>query len=444
MRPRRRAAQTQIGVDNPLRTGESQQAAVRVNDAIYLAYGFGNTFLVTTSAGNVVIDTSSAVRAPRAKELLQRENAGPIKYIVLTHAHGDHAGGVPLWKAADTQVIAQKEHYEFVNYQTRLAGFFAERNAAQFNFQRPADRSRGPATTARRSRRRCSSTIATSSRSATRSSSCCSTPGETPDHLTVWIPKYRAAFVGDNYYESFPNIYTLRGTKPRWALDYIASLDKVLALKPELLLPSHGEPVRGNAEITRRLTQYRDAIAYVHDAVVRGMNEGKDVFTLMHEIKLPPELVVGEGYGNLIWSIRGIYEGYAGWFDLQPATMYDVPMAAVFPDLAKLAGGAEPVTKLAAQYVEARPLCRSVAPDRGRARERSAVPACARDAAESAGKPAREIEEQQRARLARLPHQVGEEEVVGLKPDPQQSEVRLRGSDFSPTPSPPPAPAPTR
>ena len=86
-------AQTQIGVDNPLRTGENQQAAVRVTDAIYLAYGFGNTFLVTTSAGNVVIDTSSVVRAPRAKELLQRENAGPIKYIVLTHAHGDHAGG---------------------------------------------------------------------------------------------------------------------------------------------------------------------------------------------------------------------------------------------------------------------------------------------------------------------------------------------------------------
>ncbi len=101
-------AQTQIGVDNPLRTGESQQAAVRVNDAIYLAHGFGNTFLVTTSAGNVIIDTSSVVRAARAKELLQRENAGPIKYIVLTHAHGDHTGGVPLWKGADTQVIAQK------------------------------------------------------------------------------------------------------------------------------------------------------------------------------------------------------------------------------------------------------------------------------------------------------------------------------------------------
>lgn len=36
-------AQTQIGVDNSLRTGENQQAAVHANDAIYLAYGFGNT-----------------------------------------------------------------------------------------------------------------------------------------------------------------------------------------------------------------------------------------------------------------------------------------------------------------------------------------------------------------------------------------------------------------
>jgi alkyl sulfatase BDS1-like metallo-beta-lactamase superfamily hydrolase len=345
-------AQVQIGVDNPLRTGEGQQAAVRVNDAIYLAYGFGNTFLVTTSAGNVVIDTSSVVRAPRAKELLQRENAGPIKYIVLTHAHGDHTGGVPLWKAADTQVIVQKEHYEFVNYQTRLAGFFAERNAAQFNFQRPQT---GP--WAGNYGAKIEATVQFDDRYeftlGDTKFELMSTPGETPDHLTVWVPKYKAAFVGDNYYESFPNIYTLRGTKPRWALDYVASLDKVLALKPELLLPSHGEPVRGNAEITRRLTQYRDAIAYVHEATVRGMNEGKDVFTLMHEIKLPPELVVGEGYGNLIWSIRGIYEGYAGWFDMLPTTMYDVPASAVFPDLARLAGGAGPVTKLASQYVEA-------------------------------------------------------------------------------------------
>ena len=154
----------------------------------------------------------------------------------------------------------------------------------------------------------------------------------------------------------------------------------------------------------------------MHDAVVRGMNEGKDVFTLMHEIKLPPSFVVGEGYGNLIWSIRGIYEGYAGWFDMLPATMYDVPMAAVFPDLAKLAGGAEPVTKLASQYVEAGRLVEALHLTEVAPRERSAVASRARDAAQGAGKLACEIEEQQRA-VARLSHQVGEEEDVGLKPD---------------------------
>ncbi len=179
------------------------------------------------------------------------------------------------------------------------------------------------------------------------------TPGETPDHLTVWIPQYGAAFTGDNYYESFPNLYTLRGTKPRWALDYVRSLDRVMALQPEIVLPSHGLPVRGNARITERLTRYRDAIQYVHDAVVKGMNEGKDVYTLMGEIRLPRALEVGESYGKLSWSIRGIYEGYTGWFDMNQATMYEQAPSSVYPGLVKLAGGPRPVVERARERLEA-------------------------------------------------------------------------------------------
>jgi alkyl sulfatase BDS1-like metallo-beta-lactamase superfamily hydrolase len=345
-------AQQQIGLDDPLSTGAEQQAAVRINDSIFLAYGFGNTFMVTTSAGNVIIDTSSAVRAPRAKELLQRVSAAPIKYIVLTHGHRDHTGGVKLWRAPDTKIIAQQEHYELTNYQIRLSGFFNERNTAQFNYPRQ----QVVATPGNYAAEMLPTVLFDDKYEFTLGGvrfELYSTPGETPDHLTVWLPKYRAAFVGDNFYESFPNIYTLRGTKPRWALDYVNSLDKVLALKPEILLPSHGDPIYGNAEITRRLTQYRDAIRYVHDAVVAGMNAGKDVYTLMREIKLPPALKIGESYGNLAWSIRGIYEGYAGWFDLNPATMYDVPVSDVFPDLTRLAGGPDALVTLAVQRVEA-------------------------------------------------------------------------------------------
>lgn len=187
-----------------------------------------------------------------------------------------------------------------------------------------------------------------------------STPGETPDHLTVWIPKYKTAFIGDNYNGfgepepmSFPNIYALRGTKPRWALDWIRSIDKVLSLKPEVLLSGHGEPIVGNADITRRLTRFRNAIQYVHDEVVKGMNSGKDVFTLMQEIELPASFDMTESFGKVSWSVRGIYDGYAGWFDMNPSTIYELPPSSVYPDLVGLAGGPEPLVRLAQERLEA-------------------------------------------------------------------------------------------
>ena len=341
VQPMSRAQQEQMS-DNPLvllRAGQDQKKALKFGEAIYQAIGFGNTFMVVTEAGVVIIDTSMQFNAARHKQLLQAENAGPIKYIILTHAHGDHTGGVPTWKQPDTKIIAQKNHADFQHYQTRLNGFFAHRNAAQFSLRIP-----DPGPWRGNYAAKIEPTILFDDKYEFELGGVkfevFSTPGETPDHATVWIPKYKAAFIGDNFYTSFPNIYTLRGTQPRWALDYVNSLNKILALKPEIVLPSHGTPITGNAEIVKQLTRYRDAIQYVHDETVKGMNAGKGVWTLMNEIKLPPDLDVGEGYGKLSWSVRGIYEGYVGWFDLNPATMYEKPASSVYPDVVKLAGGA--------------------------------------------------------------------------------------------------------
>src|SRR5713226_5952510 len=312
-----------------LRVGDK---VIKINEAISMVQGFGNTFMITTSEGNVIIDTSSALHARKHHQLLAAENKGPIKYIILTHGHGDHTGGVPLWKEPGTQIIAQKNHVEFMHYLTRLAGFYAKRNAAQFALNIPE-----AGDWAGNYGARIQPTILFDDKYEFTLGGVkleiYSAPSETYDHLMVWVPKYKAIFTGDVYYESFPNIYTLRGTQPRWALDYVNSLNKVLAFKPEIVIPSHGLAIRGNAEITRRLTQYRDAIQYVHDEVVKGMNAGKDVYTLMREIKLPSNLNVGESYGKLIWSIRGIYEGYVGWFDLNPATMYTRRRLRLIPTL---------------------------------------------------------------------------------------------------------------
>src|SRR5215831_2594706 len=339
--------------------GQDDEKPVKINDAISMVPAGGNVYLVRTLAGDVLIDTAMAEIAGEVKNAFDREPHGPIKYIILTHAHADHIGGISLWKEPGTQIIAQRNYVEFVHYVTRLEGFFAPRNAAAFNRSvqsaRPWPGNFGgkiePTLLFDESYKFTLGGI---------EFDLFSTPGETPDHLTVWVPAYKVAFIGDNYFgittpepNSFPNLYAIRGTKPRWALDWIKSLDTVLALKPEIVLNGHGEPIVGNAEITRRLTRYRDAIQFVHDETVKGMNAGKDVFTLMHEIKLPPKYDLTEIFGKVSWSVRGIYDGYAGWYDGNPASMYELPSSSVYPDLVRLAGGPEPLARLALDKIEA-------------------------------------------------------------------------------------------
>ena len=339
--------------------GQEQAKAVKISDSIYMAATTGNVYLVTTPAGNVIIDTASAGQAANARKLLLAESHGPVKYIILTHGHADHIGGIPLWKEAGTQIVAQRNYVEFVNYVTRLEGFFAPRNAAAFN--RPQE---AVTPWAGNYGAKIDPTVFFDEKYDFTLGGVefelFSTPGETPDHLTVWLPASKTAFIGDNYNGagipepmSFPNLYAIRGTKPRWALDWISSIDKVLALKPEVLLSGHGEPMVGNAEITRRLTRFRNAIQYVHDETVKGMNSGKDVFTLMQEIKLPASFDLTESFGKVSWSVRGIYDGYAGWYDMNPSTMYELPPSSVYPDLVKLAGGPEPLVRLALEKLGA-------------------------------------------------------------------------------------------
>jgi alkyl sulfatase BDS1-like metallo-beta-lactamase superfamily hydrolase len=320
------------------RVGQDQKEALKIGEAIYQGIGFGNTFMITTSAGNVIVDTSSANVAPRHRELLTKVSQAPVRYIVLTHGHQDHTGGAHLWAQEGTKIVTQRNFPPFCAYQDRLGMYFARANAAQFNF----DEARLKALY-ESPKNKVSPTVTFDERYDFELGGVkfgvFHTPGETPDALSVWIPKYKAVFVGDNVYDSFPNIYTLRGTTPRWALDYVASIDKVLALEPDVVLPSHGLPIKGSEEVVRRLTRYRDAIRYVHDETVRGMNDGKSVYTLMREIKLPAELDIGETYGKVSWSVRGIYEGYVGWFDLNPATMYAAAPNVADADLVELAGG---------------------------------------------------------------------------------------------------------
>ncbi len=84
--------------------------------------------------------------------------------------------------------------------------------------------------------------------------------------------------------------HTLRGDRVRSARLFIRSVNRVIDLEPETMITGHDEPIEGAARIRADLTRIRDATEYIHDETVKGMNAGKDLWTLMSEIKLPAHL----------------------------------------------------------------------------------------------------------------------------------------------------------
>jgi len=336
------------------------EGLIKVNDHIYQANGFGNTVMVTTGEGNVIIDTSLANTARRHRQKLDSVNAGPVKYVIITHAHADHIGGLHVWNEPGVEVIAQKNQVELLHYRTRLAGFMSQNSARQYpraaEFLKQRYKQMKEDGWPGNHDGKIDATILFDDKYEFELGGTkfvvLHTPGETYDQLSIWIPRYKAVHVADNFYNSFPNLYTLRGTKPRWALDYVESINKVIALEPEILVRGHGDPIAGKEKIRKKLIRYRDAILYVHNETVKGMNEGKSVYTLMQEIKLPQDLDFGEGYGKVIWSIRGIYEGYAGWYDGKSSSMYEMPVETVYPEVVKLAGGPGAIAIVAAEHLE--------------------------------------------------------------------------------------------
>jgi alkyl sulfatase BDS1-like metallo-beta-lactamase superfamily hydrolase len=154
------------------------------------------------------------------------------------------------------------------------------------------------------------------------------------------------------FFGHVPNLYTLRGDKIRSAMAFIHSVDRVIALNPETLINGH-DVFRGADEIRQTMTKVRDATAYLRDRTIDGMNAGSDLWTLMREVTLPPELALPQVHGKVPWIVRAIWEEHVGWFRYESTSeLYDTPPSAVWPDIVELTGGTAALNERARIHVE--------------------------------------------------------------------------------------------
>ncbi|MGO8860170.1 MAG: MBL fold metallo-hydrolase [Acidimicrobiales bacterium] len=324
-----------------VREGEGRQEAVRIGDHIFMSKGISNAYLVTTSEGDVQINTGMYNEAAEIKRRFGEVSGNPLKIIVFTQGHGDHVGGWSEFDAPGIETIAQANHADVRDYWQRLQPFYTRRTAKLWSQDiTNVDRSYRPPEPV-------VTTTFFDSHSFTlggRLFELYATPGgETTDSLVVWLPDEGTVFTGNLMGPLFghvPNLYTPRGDKYRSAIAYIHSVDRVIGLGAETLITGHGDPVRGVEEIRSRLSAIRDATEYLRNATINGMNDGVDLWTLMGQITLPPELEIPQGHGMVPWIVRAIWEEHAGWFRFESTTeLYDVPHSAIWPELIGLAGG---------------------------------------------------------------------------------------------------------
>jgi len=353
---------------NPARFGSGQ----RINDFIVLCEAFSNCYLLQTSAGNIQVNAGMGMEAPVIRHNFAAFSDAPLRHLILTQGHVDHVGGVAHFREHNPglAVIAQAGNPEHQAYDGRLGAFrgnrsafaFADKFAGAFAHFAQHDYTTFPAQDVPLP----DMLVEDCYRFALGGLELelIAIPGaETNDSLIIWLPQHKICLTGNLFgcpFGHFPNLVTIRGDRYRDALTVAAAVQVVLDLEPETILYGHHGPVLGAELIATELTVLRDAILYVHDETVKGMNAGADVHTLMASIQLPPELEVGQGYGKVSWSVRAIWENYAGWFKHASTTeLYAQPRSVIDQDLIELAGGVEAIIERARlklaehKYVEA-------------------------------------------------------------------------------------------
>ena len=152
----------------------------------------------------------------------------------------------------------------------------------------------------------------------------------------------------------WPNLGTVRSDRNRILEEYISTVNTMIDLEPEILLPGQDEPITDKEQIMSKLTLLRDAATYVYDEIWAGLSSGKDVYELMRDIKLPEEYAeLSQQHGRVEWTVRETVNQAGAWFQYKyTSELYPYRPTVVYPELVELAGGVDNVLGLAQKQLK--------------------------------------------------------------------------------------------
>jgi alkyl sulfatase BDS1-like metallo-beta-lactamase superfamily hydrolase len=157
------------------------------------------------------------------------------------------------------------------------------------------------------------------------------TPGtEAPAEMNFHFPEHRVLCIAENATHTMHNTLTLRGALVRdphvWAR-YLDEAIELFGADTDALFAGHHWPRWGSERIVDYLKKQRDLYAYIHDQTLRLINEGLTMREIAEVLELPPELAeewhCRGYYGSLSHNAKAVYQRYMGWFDGNPARLWE-------------------------------------------------------------------------------------------------------------------------
>ena len=360
----------------------AKQGLYEVVPGIYQVRGLdiSNVSFVEGDSGLIVIDPLISTEVAAAALHLYRAHRGdrPVVAVIYTHSHADHFGGVlGVTSQADVDagnvtVLAPEGFTAHAVQENVYAGPAMTRRAAYMYGSMLA---RGPQAHVGCGLGQAPSLgevaliVPTVDIRTTGEKHIIDgveiefqmAPGtEAPAEMHFYFPQFRALCMAENATHNLHNLLTLRGALVRdphaWS-GYLTEAIDTFAGRTDVVFASHHWPTWGRERVGEFLALQRDLYAYLHDQTLRLLNQGHTGAEIAEMFEMPPALDKAwhtHGYyGSVSHNVKAIYQRYMGWFDGNPARLWQHPPEALAARYVDAMGGIDRVVELARHAFDA-------------------------------------------------------------------------------------------